>query len=63
MEIFFIVIVILKIPCEAHHHGNNDGNLYGSNDGCYEDIMKLLPTRNNVQNIKIQQLITLRTTI
>lgn len=58
-----VIIVRLKVPCETHHHGNNDGNLYGSNDGSYEDIMKLLAARNDVQNIKIQQLITLRTPI
>lgn len=53
----------LEIPCETHHHGNNDGYLHGSDDGSYEDIMELLATRNHVENIKVQQLITLRTPV
>lgn len=37
--------------------------MHGSDDGSYEDIMELLATRNHVENIKVQQLITLRTPV
>lgn len=48
-----------KIPGETHHHGNNDGDLHGSDDGGDEDVVKLLAAGNHVENIKVQQLVTL----
>lgn len=39
---------------EAHHHGDNDGDLDGTNDSRDQDVMQLLATRNDVEDVKVQ---------
>lgn len=50
-------------PGEAHDHGHDDGDLNSSDDGSDEDIVQLLSAGHHVQDVKVQQLITLRPTI
>ncbi len=53
----------VRVPGEAHDHSYDDGDLNGSDDGGNEDIVQLLTARHHVQDVKVQELITLRTTV
>lgn len=48
-------------PGETHDDRHDDCDLDGSDDGCDQDVVQLLPTRDHVQDvIKVQQLVALR---
>lgn len=51
----------MALPCDAHHHGNNDGDLHGADDGGNKDVVKLLSTGNHVEDVEVLRLFTLRT--
>lgn len=44
-------------PCDAHHHGDNDGDLDGADDGSNKDVVQLLTTRDDVEDIKVVGLV------
>lgn len=47
-------------PCDAHHHGNDDGDLHGADDGGDEDVVELLSTGDHVEDVEVLRLVTLR---
>lgn len=53
----------MRVPGEAHDHGHDDGDLNGSDDGGDEDVVQLLTAGHHVQDVKVQELITLRTAV
>lgn len=46
-------------PCETHNNSDNDGDLYGSDDGCYENVVEFLSTGHHVQDVEVLDFITL----
>lgn len=46
-------------PCETHDNGDDDGDLYGSDDGRYENVVEFLSTGNHVQDVEVLDLVTL----
>lgn len=48
-------------PGDAHHHGDDDGDLHGSDDGGDEDVVQLLSTGDHVEDVEVLRLVTLRT--
>lgn len=50
-------------PGEAHDHSYDDSDLNSSNDSSNEDVVQLLTTGHHIQDVEVQKLITLRTTI
>lgn len=46
-------------PCETHDNGDDDGDLYGSDDGRYENVVEFLSTGNHVQDVEVLDLLTL----
>lgn len=48
-------------PCDAHHHGDNDGDLHGADDGGDEHVVQLLSTGNHVEDVEVLRLVALRT--
>lgn len=51
--------VCVCVPGEAHDHGHDDSNLNSSDDGGDEDVVQLLPAGHHVQDVEVQQLLTL----
>ncbi len=51
------------VPGEAHDHSYDDGDLNSSDDGGDEDVVQLLTAGHHVEDVKVQELITLRTTV
>lgn len=49
------------LPCDAHHHSDDDGNLHGADDGGDEDVVQLLSTGNHVEDVEVLRLVTLWT--
>lgn len=56
-------LCLVAPPGEAHDHSYDDSDLNGSDDGGDEDVVQLLTAGHNVQDVEVQQLITLRTAI
>lgn len=54
---------LIAPPGEAHDHGDDDGDLNGSDDGGDEDVVQLLTAGHHVQDVKVQELIALRTAV
>lgn len=50
-------------PGEAHDHGHDDGDLHGADDGGDEDVVQLLSTGDNVQDVEVQELVALRAAV
>ena len=50
-------------PGEAHNHGNNDSDLDGSYDGCNKDVVQLLTTRDNIEDVEVLDFLTLEASI
>lgn len=44
-------------PCDAHHHSDNDGDLDGADDGGNKDVVQLLATRDDVEDVKVMGLV------
>lgn len=51
---------VVFLPGDAHHHGNDDGDLHGSDDGGDQDVVQLLSTGNHVQDVEVLRLVALR---
>lgn len=47
-------------PCDAHHHGDNDGDLHGADDGGDEDVVELLSAGNHVEDVELLGLVALK---
>lgn len=45
---------------EAHDDGDDDSDLHGADNGRDQDVVQLLATRDDVEYVEVQQLITLR---
>lgn len=63
-EILFLPatpVVLRAFPCDAHHYGNNDGDLHGTDDGGDQDVVQLLSTGDHVEDVEVLRLVTLRT--
>lgn len=58
---FTLLINNVSIPCDAHHYGNNDGDLHGTDDGGDQDVVQLLSTGDHVEDVEVLRLVTLRT--
>lgn len=50
---------VCVVPGEAHDHSGNDGDLHGADDGSDKDVVQLLATGDHVQDVEVQQLVTL----
>lgn len=48
-----------RLPHDAHHHGNDDGDLYGANDGGDEDVVELLAAGHHIQDVEVLGLLAL----
>lgn len=65
-EVLFLAAAALRLVTasgEAHDHGDDDGDLHGADDGRDEDVVQLLTTGDDVEDVEIQQLITLWSTV
>ena len=52
---------LFLLPCDAHHHSDDDGDLHGADDGGDEDVVQLLSTGNHIEDVEVLRLVTLRT--
>lgn len=52
-------VVFRAFPHDAHHHGNDDGDLYGANDGGDEDVVELLAAGHHIQDVEVLGLLAL----
>lgn len=60
----FVVSMSLKhkprgLPGDAHHHGDDDGDLHGADDGGDEDVVELLSARDHVEDVEVLRLVAL----
>lgn len=44
-------------PRDAHHHGDDDGDLDGPDDGGDKDVVQLLATGDDVEDVKVVGLV------
>lgn len=53
-------LVFRTFPGDAQDHGSDDGDLHGSDDGRDQDVMQLLSTGDNIEDVKVLRLSALR---
>ena len=46
-------------PSDAHHHGNDYGDLHGPDDGGDEDVVQLLAAGDHIQDVEVLGLVAL----
>lgn len=49
----------MRVPGEAHHHGNDHSDLNSADDGSDEDVVHLLTAGHHIENVEVQQLVAL----
>lgn len=50
-------VVFWTFPRDAHHHGDDDGDLDGADDGGNKDVVQLLATGDDVEDVKVVGLV------